>query len=536
MSSLTSPLSRTLLTIAHLSISITVFLLVISNYLIEPCSAQSPSQYDPPHKKFEYKYSFKGPYLAQKDGAVPFWEYGGNAIASDDMVRITPSLRSKKGFAWTKYKSNFEWWEVEIWLRVTGRGRLGADGIAFWFTESKTPEGPVFGAADQWRGLGVFFDSFDNDGKGNNPYIMAMLNDGSKIYDHNSDGSSQQIGGCLRDFRNKPFPVRARIEYYNHVLTVFIHSGNTNNEDEYELCLRAENVYLPQYGHFGLSAATGGLADDHDALKFLTHSLHPPGTPGYVTSATVPDSEKQKIDSQYEHFKDKLEKQKEQYFKDHPDEAKKYKELEESNADHEFETLGEKELQQIYDAQNALHDTLKTLNRKLDEIIGRQERTLSIVSSVGMGQVAQGGQIQGQGQGHPPPQIGLPIQRHEVEALLGASREVVQSTRDIRQTVLNQHNTGAQPASAQAGGGTHSLHTQLLTEVRDGINILRKEMAAVGTKMMGSMPPGAQTICPPPPSCVSTGMMATLLSIHLIASIGYLIYKANADKKHGKFY
>lgn len=30
------------------------------------------------HKKFEYKHSFKPPYLAQKDGSVPFWEYGGS--------------------------------------------------------------------------------------------------------------------------------------------------------------------------------------------------------------------------------------------------------------------------------------------------------------------------------------------------------------------------------------------------------------------------------------------------------------------------
>lgn len=31
-----------------------------------------------PHRKFEYKYSFKPPYLSQKDGSVPFWEYGGS--------------------------------------------------------------------------------------------------------------------------------------------------------------------------------------------------------------------------------------------------------------------------------------------------------------------------------------------------------------------------------------------------------------------------------------------------------------------------
>ena len=51
---------------------------------------------------------------------------------------------------------------------------------------------------------------------------MAMTNDGSLAYDHQKDGSTQQLAGCLRDFRNKPFPVRARITYYQNVLTVSI--------------------------------------------------------------------------------------------------------------------------------------------------------------------------------------------------------------------------------------------------------------------------------------------------------------------------
>ena len=157
---------------------------------------------------------------------------------------------------------------------------------------------------------------------------MAMLNDGTKMYDHQSDGSQQQIAGCLRDFRNKPFPVRARIEYYNNILTVMFHSGNSNNEDEYELCLRAENVHLPQHGYFGISAATGGLADDHDALKFLTTSLHPPGSTGYLGPSGQPvgnEAEKQRIDKQYESFLENLEKQKQEYFRSHPEEEKKYK-------------------------------------------------------------------------------------------------------------------------------------------------------------------------------------------------------------------
>lgn len=55
---------------------------------------------------------------------------------------------------------------------------------ALWFTEGKGVEGPVFGSNDNWKGLGLFFDSFDNDNKHNNPFIMAMLNDGTQTYEH----------------------------------------------------------------------------------------------------------------------------------------------------------------------------------------------------------------------------------------------------------------------------------------------------------------------------------------------------------------
>lgn len=41
------------------------------------------------HRRFEYKYSFKPPYLAQKDGSVPFWEYGGSEYFKKLVTRIT---------------------------------------------------------------------------------------------------------------------------------------------------------------------------------------------------------------------------------------------------------------------------------------------------------------------------------------------------------------------------------------------------------------------------------------------------------------
>merc|ERR1711881_631954 len=234
------------------------------------------------HSRFEYKLSFKGPHLTNKQGNVPFWTHYGSAIPSDEQVRITPSLKDQRGGLWSKTKSTNEFWEVEVFIRVSGRGRVGGDGVAVWFTEELGKPGPVFGSSDKWKGMGLFFDSFDNDGEQNNPYVMVMLNDGTKEYDHFKDGNNQQLGGCMRDFRNKPHPVRAKIRYFNNILTVFYHSGMSDKDEDYELCMRAENINLPKEGFYGITGATGGLADDHDVLKFITHSL------------TVPVSEEEK--------------------------------------------------------------------------------------------------------------------------------------------------------------------------------------------------------------------------------------------------
>ena len=68
------------------------------------------------------------------------------------------------------------------------------------------------------------------------------------------------VAGCLRDFRNRPNPVKVKIQYVKNRLSVFFNSGVVPSDDGYDLCLEKENVFLPDRGYFGLSAATGGLA------------------------------------------------------------------------------------------------------------------------------------------------------------------------------------------------------------------------------------------------------------------------------------
>ncbi|KRT85772.1 hypothetical protein AMK59_761, partial [Oryctes borbonicus] len=479
------------------------------------------------HKRFEYKYSFKPPYLAQKDGSVPFWEYGGNCIASSENVRLAPSLRSQKGAIWTKVPITFDYWEVDVAFRVTGRGRVGADGLAFWYTLNKgSYDGDVFGSSDKWVGLGVFFDSFDNDNKHNNPYIMAVLNDGTKLFDHKQDGTTQLLAGCLRDFRNKPFPTRAKIEYYNNVLTLLFNNGMTNNDKDFDICFRVENVALPKGGYFGLSAATGGLADDHDVIHFLTTSLHT--VDNTQPGSQVPGDESIKLSQEYLEYQQKLEQQKQDYRKEHPEEAK------DPNYDEWFETDSQRELRQIFQGQSHMFEALRELGRKLDEVVGRQERTLSLISTqqvaVGQAPPSQSGQA-------PPPQGAFvdTIRRHEVDTILNNQNTISSAAREIRQFVLELktrtdtiiNNQAKQPTAQvqSVGYDTQSL----VSEMRDGLNNLKQNYAHVVQKLT------EKQACPTA-SCVGVTTMIVIVITQTIAFIGYSIYRGSKDSQAKKFY
>ncbi|KAB7496119.1 Protein ERGIC-53 [Armadillidium nasatum] len=305
--------------------------------------------------------------------------------------------------------------------------------------------------------LGCSFDSFDNDNKRNNPYIMGMANDGNLVYDHEHDGSSQQMGGCLRDFRNKPFPIRAKIEYFKNVLTVLIHNGMTDNERDYEMCYRAENVFLPPKGYFGVTAATGGLADDHDVLRLLVHSLR---SADEMAQLRLNQEEEEKFQKEFEQYQQKTQKARDEYIAQHPDAARKEEEL--------YETSEQRELRQIFEGQGQIYDFIKQLNVKLDEVIGRQERTLSLVSG---GQIAVG---QG-GTQVPPPSGGMG--GNDIGVVLSNQREIAQNARDIKTIIsdvqsISQQLLNRAQGSVQPVGGSYDFHVTL-KELNEGINIVK---------------------------------------------------------------
>ncbi|ESO85090.1 hypothetical protein LOTGIDRAFT_168115 [Lottia gigantea] len=439
-----------------------------------------------PKAKFEYKLSFKGPHLVQRDKSVPFWTYGGDAFPSDDSMRITPSLRSKKGWIWTKNMINSENWQIDVTIRVSGRGRVGADGMQ------------------------------------NNPYVMAVVNDGTKQFDHHNDGFNQQLGGCLRDFRNKPYPVKIRVEYYQKALTVYYHNGMTQNQNEFELCLRAVDVTLPKMGFFGVSAATGGLADDHDVISFLTHSLL---SPSATQGQAVSEDEKVKFEKEFDDYYKELEKAKQDYKKQHPDKVDEYGE------DNFFESQNERELKMIFEGQSNIHLTMKDLNRKLDELLGRQELVLSRVS---------GGQpvpVQGQGQQGQQPLMIDTIKRHEVNQVLTNQNDVLVQLREMRGLVNDIQIKASTMQGGGASGGQAAMGNQMaFHELKDNLQGVRKDVTNLLNRPQG----GSLSGCPPPMcpniNCLSPMIFFIAIGAQLIFMLGYMVYRQNKEAQAKKFY
>ncbi|XP_058521252.1 protein ERGIC-53-like [Ochotona princeps] len=227
-----------------------------------------------PRRRFEYKFSFKGPRWSPPGAGIPFWSHHGDAILGLEEVRLVPSLRDRRGAVWTRAPVLFPSWEVEVQLRVTGPGRRGTQGMAVWYTRERSKEGPILGGPAEWDGVGILFESSAGDAQ-DSPVIRVLVADGRSPSAQSRDGASRVLGLCHRNFRNWPFPFRVRITYWEQRLRVSSNSGLTPYDPE-EFCVDVGPLLLPSGGFFGVSAATGTLADDHDVLTFLTFSLQEP--------------------------------------------------------------------------------------------------------------------------------------------------------------------------------------------------------------------------------------------------------------------
>ncbi|KAK2955630.1 putative ERGIC-53 like protein [Blattamonas nauphoetae] len=244
-----------------------------------------------------FSLSLKGPFLQGRPDGSDDWVLGGTASIMTDRIRLTNLESSQKGIIWTGSQNRFVEWEANFEIQVFGGKQSGADGMAFWYARDPQEIGDVYGSRDQWTGLSVIFDTYDNRGKRQNPSVLAVLNNGTFKYDHDNDGVTQQSAGVgLVKFR-RDSPFKVRVIYANRTLSVAttisiggvspirsetITGAEDDDKTQYTTCFVADSIDLPIGYYFGFSAATGGLTDNHDIISFdLTpvQHRHPPPSP-----------------------------------------------------------------------------------------------------------------------------------------------------------------------------------------------------------------------------------------------------------------
>eukprot|EP00472_Partenskyella_glossopodia_P007143 CAMPEP_0197524346 /NCGR_PEP_ID=MMETSP1318-20131121/9040_1 /TAXON_ID=552666 /ORGANISM="Partenskyella glossopodia, Strain RCC365" /LENGTH=477 /DNA_ID=CAMNT_0043077283 /DNA_START=36 /DNA_END=1469 /DNA_ORIENTATION=+ len=230
------------------------------------------------------QHSFMGPY---HPNGIPFWKHGAGANINESYVRLTPARQSRTGFHWNVIPSKMTDWQVEFDFKIEGAKMLGGDGFAFWYTSTPEVLGMVYGAADYWKGLGIFFDTYDNDAAGQTPLISAVVNDGTIKYDSASDGATQALGKCSYQIRNQDKVSRAKVKYEDETLSLSI---AIDRDKDYEPCLRVSGVKLGTDKYFGLSAHTGDVADSHDIYQFS------------VTDLTAKDQDLDNVRNEYNKF------------------------------------------------------------------------------------------------------------------------------------------------------------------------------------------------------------------------------------------
>ncbi|CAF1178137.1 unnamed protein product [Adineta ricciae] len=420
-------------------------------------------------------------------------------------------------------------WLLDVKLRVTGRGRVGADGMAIWFTEKQGVEGPVFGANDHWNGLGVFLDSFDNDALTpqfqNNPIIAVMVNDGTKSYDHQHDGSGQIQGSCIRDFRNKPLPIRLKIEYINKGLTIYLNNGISQDDNAFEFCTRIDGIQLPKTGYLGVSAATGGLADDHDVLELLTHTYWDKQVMAENQGAT--DEQAKKYQEEYEKYEQELKKQQAEYQKDHPDQTTPINEqaIYESEYDREFRT--------ILEGQDQIRLSLGAIDRKMAELLGRVER-LALTSNQQ--------QISGQAQGASA--IPTDIARiQDINRVINSNSDMTRTIQsfaqvltDMQQKVNNlQSNINIQrPMGGAQQIANSNVDNTVLNEVRETVRMIKSETNTLIQKSSQEIKCSPSTT-KTDSSCVGSFTFFLAIIVQLGIIIGYLTFKTRQEQISRKY-
>jgi mannose-binding lectin 2 len=224
------------------------------------------------------------------DGArvVPGFRAQGNTDIHKHFVRLTPDRQSKAGTLWSEgsFEPAAAEFSAALTFRISGQAsRWFGDGIGWWFTNDQGyhKAGPLHGAADTFTGFGVIVDTFENtESLSKHNDITIFVNNGTRTVDDMQVNSFGCNPGKKLRFHEKradfawDVSSRVSVSVKNGKLSVMVDERNTG---EWTECVAQQELDLPasfyegEEVQVGVSASTGGVADNHDVISMTTYTL-----------------------------------------------------------------------------------------------------------------------------------------------------------------------------------------------------------------------------------------------------------------------
>lgn len=170
---------------------------------------------------------------------------------------------------------------------------MSANADPNFLSDTTALTGPIFGMKSDFNGVGVLFDTYDNDGQRNNPSIFVVQNEqGDFRHSHDADFEHDMVKTlprnkvpgnyeayrCVADIRNLGRPVKAVVKVLNGVLSVYL---DTDDGQGWRFCLAVEferragpkRKNTLKDTHIAFTAATGQVADHMDIHEVTTRYL-----------------------------------------------------------------------------------------------------------------------------------------------------------------------------------------------------------------------------------------------------------------------